>query len=681
MLMRIGFLLASYLGVRVYSHLKNKKGEGQKPLKSLAKHRPPTTELTNIEESDELCDHYFKAGTASLGVALLTRAAPALYPVSLAFIIYTCIPILRRGERQLLERHTVGHDSLYSLYIILAFLTRQEMYIALGVFFYHAGAKMLSMNRAKSQPLISNLVQQQHGKIWVLKDGVEIETGLEDVAVGDIVIVRSGEVIPVDGIIIEGMAMIDQHALTGEAQPVEKEVGDPVFSSTLIVAGQIQIKVTKAGSETTIAKITDILNNTSAYTTSIQLKGEHWADIIAKPIIGLTLITIPTLGLKTATTVSHSTFGNRLRIVAPIGTLNYLHSALDKGLLIKDGRVIEELDKVDTVLFDKTGTLTYEEPVVGDIIVADERYSSDDILTYAATAEHKLKHPIALAIRKKAEQSDISLPAIEDSSFTLGYGISVTIGNQVIRVGSARFMEMENIALPEPLSKALEASHLEGHSLVIVAVDDAVIGAIQIVSTVRPEVKDMLRGLRKRGIQHISIVSGDHEIPTRKLAESLGMDSYFYEVLPQQKAEIVQKLQEQGKTVCFVGDGINDAIAMKAANVSVSLSGATSIATDTAQAILMDGTLTHLCDLFDIAHKLRNNLRRSLVLITVPSVISLSGAIFWGLSLGGSFLIIYSSFALALGNAMLPRLESTIKRRPRSDGESILATPEPGKIQ
>jgi Cu2+-exporting ATPase len=667
MLIRIGFLLASYIGARAYSNYKNKKEHSRKALKTAAKSHKSLSQLTNIEESDKLCDRYFKAGTVSLGVAVLARTIPSLYIFSLGLIIYTCIPILRRGERQLLERHTAGHDLLYSTYIILAFLTRQEMYIALGVFFYHSGAKMLSMNRARSQPLISSLMQQQPDKVWILKDGVEIEMPLEEVSVGDMVVIRAGEVVPVDGIIIEGLAMIDQHALTGEAQPVEKEANESVFSSTLLVAGQVKVKVTKAGSETTISKITGILNNTSAYTTSIQLKGEKWANIIAKPILGLTIVTIPTLGLMTATTVSHSTFGNRLRIVAPIGTLNYLHSALGKGLLIKDGRVIEELDKVDTVLFDKTGTLTYEQPDVGEIISFDEQYSTNDILTFAATAEHKLTHPIALAIRKKAEQSRISMPFIQDSSFTMGYGITVMIENQLIRVGSARFMEMENITITQPISSAMEQSHVEGYSLVMIAVDDAVAGAIQIVSTLRPEVKEMLRGLRKRGIKHISIVSGDHKNPTRKLAESLGMDSYFYEVLPQQKAEIVEQLQRQGKTVCFVGDGINDAIAMNTANVSVSLSGATSIATDTAQAVLMDGSLTHLCDLFDVAHKLKNNLWRSLVLVTIPSVISLTGALFWGLRLGCSFLIIYSSFAVALGNAMLPMLESkTIKKHTKA---------------
>lgn len=663
MLIRIGFLLVSIIGVKIYDNYKSKQGSSKKALKTTVKSRKFLARLSNIEEPDHRLNRYLKVSTASLGLAVLTRTVPALYFVSLGFIIYTCIPILRRGERQILERRTVGHDFLYSIYIMLAFLTRQEMFIALGVFFYHSGAKMLAMNRAMSKPLISSLMQQQPDKIWVLKGGAEIETRLEEVVAGDIVIIRAGEVVAVDGTIVDGLAMIDQHALTGESQPVEKESGEPVFASTLLVSGQIQVEVTKAGSETAISKITEILNNTSAYTSSIQLKGERWANIIAVPVVGLTALAIPTLGLVTATTVSHSTFGNRLRIVAPIGTLNYLHSALAKGLLIKDGRVIEELDKVDTVLFDKTGTLTHEQPEVGRIISSNDQFSSHDILTFAATAEHKLTHPLARAILKKAEEFNLELPAIDESEFSMGYGITVTIENQLIRVGSARFMEMENISIPETITSAMQQSHLEGHSLVLVAVNTEVAGAIQIVSTIRPEVTVMLRGLRKRGIKHISIVSGDHENTTRKLAQSLGMDSYFYEVLPQQKAEIVEKLQKQGKKVCFVGDGINDAIAMNAANVSVSLSGATSIATDTAQAVLMDGSLTHLCDLFDISHKLKNNLWRSLTLVTIPTVISLGGALFWGMRLGCSFLIIYSSFALALGNAMLPILETKTMKK------------------
>jgi Cu2+-exporting ATPase len=671
MVVQFGILVTAYIGVKLYDSYKNKQTLSKKKLKLTPESRKILAKKSNIDAPEKVYDRYFKVSIVSLGLAVWAAVwaptAPLLYVVTMGTIIYTSIPIMKLGERQLLKRRTVGHDVLFTLYIILTFLTHQELYLTIGVFFYHAGSKVLALNQALSKPIITSLIKQQPDTVWVLKEGTEIEVPLADVIVDDIVVIRAGEVVPIDGTIIEGMAMIDQHALTGEAQPVEKETDEQIFSSTLIVSGQIQVKVTKAGHETTISKIAEILNNTAAYTTAIQSKGERWANLIAMPIVGLALLVIPTQGLLAATAVVHSTFGNRLRVLAPLGTLNYLHAAFGYGLLIKDGRAIEELNQVDTVLFDKTGTLTHEQPEVGRIISCHDDYSSNDILTYAATAERKLSHPLAYAILKKAEESNLVLPSLEDSKYHMGYGITVNIDNQVIRVGSARFMEMENMIIPEILKTAIKSSHLEGHSLVLVAINTEVAGAIEIESTLRPEVKAILAGLRQRGIKHIAIVSGDHKYPTQKLAESLGMDSYFYEVLPRQKAEIVKQLQQQGRKVCFVGDGINDAIAMKTANVSVSLRGATAIATDSAQAVLMDGSLSHLCDLFDISHKLKNNLRRTLIFLIVPSAMSLGGALFLGLRLFGSVVITYTGFTIALGNAMLPNLQQKYRQRAGKD--------------
>jgi Cu2+-exporting ATPase len=191
---------------------------------------------------------------------------------------------------------------------------------------------------------------------------------------------------------------------------------------------------------------------------------------------------------------------------------------------------------------------------------------------------------------------------------------------------------------------------------VLVAVNQRVSGAIKIQAQVRPEVKNMINGLRQRGIKHIAIVSGDHKQPTQKLAEELGMDNYFYEILPENKAKIVEQLQADGKSVCFVGDGINDAIAMKKANVSISLHGATSIATDMAEVILMDGSLSHLCDLFDISKKLENNLRNGVLITIIPGVINLSGFLLFHFTILTSLLVMGTFSTLAIGNAMLPYL-------------------------
>jgi Cu2+-exporting ATPase len=357
------------------------------------------------------------------------------------------------------------------------------------------------------------------------------------------------------------------------------------------------------------------------------------------------------LGTSAGLVVLSARFGNSIRILAPLGTFTHLKLASQKGILVKDGRAIENLMKVDTILFDKTGTLTNKALEVDKLILIDD-YAEDELLTYAAAAECKMTHPIAKAILAKA--SHLTLPDIDDSKYQIGFGITINIENRLIQVGSARFLKMEGIVLPDKIKQAMTHAHTIGHSLVMVAVNRQLIGAIELQSVVRSEVKQLVANLRQHGIKHIAIVSGDHKQPTRKLAEELGMDDYFYEILPQEKANIVEQLQKEGKSVCFVGDGINDAIAMKKANVSISLTGASSIATDVAEVVLMDGTLHHLTDLFNIAKQLETNLQTSLSISLVSTAINLSGAFFFNLGFASAVVIKNMVFFVGLGNAMLP---------------------------
>ncbi len=362
---------------------------------------------------------------------------------------------------------------------------------------------------------------------------------------------------------------------------------------------------------------------------------------------------MPILGPVGAAVILNSHISNRIRIFAPLGTLNYLSVASHKGILIKDGRALEGLSQVDTVLFDKTGTLTKELPEVGRIIPFDN-YGENEILVYAAAAECKLAHPIAKAILNKAKEAHLTLPSIDDSKYQIGYGITVKLDNKIIRVGSIRFMDTEGIVLPDKMEETLAYSQTEVHSWVMVAINHKIVGAIEIQTVVRPEVTEIINGLRCRGIKHISIVSGDSKPPTQKLAKSLSMDSYFYNVLPEDKAKIVEQLQKEGKYVCFIGDGINDAIAMKKANVSISLRGATSIATDVAQVILMDGSLSNLGELFDISQDLDANLRQSLIINLMPGVINIGGAFLFHFEILTSISVNVAFYLVGVGNAMLP---------------------------
>jgi P-type E1-E2 ATPase len=322
-------------------------------------------------------------------------------------------------------------------------------------------------------------------------------------------------------------------------------------------------------------------------------------------------------------------------------------------VLVKDGRALELLRDVDTFLFDKTGTLTRERPEVGRILTYD-RHSEREILRWAAAAENKFSHPIAKAIVEQARSQKLDLPALDDSQYSVGYGIKVKVDGRTVRVGSARYMSHEGLTIPPLLAHELELAHADGNSLVMVGVDAAVGGAIELRAAARPEAAAVIAGLRARGAKHLAIISGDHEQPTRKLAERLGMDRYFAEVLPEDKAAYVELLQKEGRKVCFIGDGVNDSIALKKANVSISLRGASSVATDTAQVVFMEDNLTKLLQLHDVSGALRKNIRTSWGLIVVPNLICIAGAFFAGFGVMHSMIFNQIGGMLAVGNGLLP---------------------------
>ena len=665
MLVEAGIVLVAYSGTRLFEKFRDKFTKNVVINQLNRKLQPSMSEkLVNYtdkkwvvnDKTDKSPEHHLKISYASLGVSTIRQffySSPLIVSLNLALYIYNSVSHMKEAENTLLKGQKLSGQVLDTIVIIAAIATNQYFAASFMEMVYYLSDKIKAKTQDKSKDMLMNVFEQQPRNVWVLKDNAEVEVPLESVHIHDIVVVNTGEVVPVDGSIIKGMATIDQHALTGESQPVEKGIGEQVFAATTVITGQIQIQVKKAGLETTISKIGQILNRTTDFKTTAQLKAEQWADEGAWPQLGITGLALLVIGPVGATAVLNTNFGYRIKLSGSLGTLNYLSLASHHSILIKDGRSLESLTTIDTILFDKTGTLTQEQPEVGKIVTC-ESYEVDDLLIYAAAAECKLAHPIAKAIVQKAKNSNLSLPNIEDSNYQIGYGITVTIKNQVIKVGSLRFMTMEGIAIPETIKKAMDSSYEQGHSLVMVAINDKIKGAIEIQPALRPEIKSMISGLRQRGIKYLAIVSGDHKQPTQKLAKELGMDNYFYDILPENKANIVEKLQQEGKSVCFIGDGVNDAVAMKKANVSISLRGATSIATDLAQVVFMDGSLSHLGKLFDIANDLDRQLRKSLLISLIPLPINFIGIFFLHFSLLSTIVINQTSFWSGIGDAMRP---------------------------
>lgn len=523
-----------------------------------------------------------------------------------------------------------------------------------------------SQDRTRKE-IVSILGQQPH-LVWVLQQGMELEVPFEQLQTGDILLLQAGQMIPVDGLIVQGKAAIDQHRLTGESQPLEAGAGDPVLASTVILSGRVQIQVEKTGKATLAAQIEDILANTLEYHHNLETRGEQIADRWVIPSLLMTGLTGATLGLQSAVAVLSNMPGLDMTLLGPMSLLIYLNLASRHHVLIKDGRSLELLQQVDTVIFDKTGTLTLEQPHIRAIHLSadpDIRVDEETVLNVAAAAEQRQHHPVARAILALARERGLTLPDISDTQYEVGYGLRVWLEQDnpsdctlahtpaLVRVGSARFMALESLTIPTEITALEAVGHESGHSCVMVAVDDHVIGAIELEPTLRPGAAAVIAALHQRNLQ-TAIISGDQEAPTRALARKLGIERYFANVLPEEKAAFVSQLQAEGRTVCFVGDGINDAIALKQAEVSVSLRGATTIATDMAQIVLMDQTLTNLPVMFDLSHQLECDLKSSLILLTIPCCFVIGGVFLFHAGLLLSSAIYNVTFIASIANAMSP---------------------------
>lgn len=600
-------------------------------------------------------DHYLKVAGTGLGLSTaghLLYAPLALF--SLPLLGY-CSTVLFNDAVEGLKQKKLRSTILDSVAVGVGVGTGLYALSAFANLTYFASLKILCQTRNKTQQKLADIFSGHPPEVWLLKDGVELSVSLEQVRKNDLVVINTGETVPIDGILVDGIASIDQHMLTGEAQPEEKIAGDQVFATTLLVSGRIVVRVEKTGSDTVAAHIAAMLHNTDDFISVLQTRSEQLANDSVAPTFGVAGLALLSTGPMSSIIVLSSNFSEVMRFSVPLAMLNYLRIASNAGLLIKDGRSLEQLPKVDTVVFDKTGTLTLEQPHVG-AIYPGPGFSDAEVLFYTAAAEYRQTHPIARAVLDAAENMGMTMPAVDDAKYHLGYGIRVNILERTVRVGSARYMRQEKIALPESLKAVEDHAHEQGYSLIYTALDDALCGVVELHPSVRPESADVVRQLQQCGIK-VYILSGDHSGPVKKLAGQLGVDEYIAETLPEDKAKVVEALQHSGKTVCFVGDGINDSIALKKAAVSVSLQDASHVAMDSAQIVLMNKDLRQLITAFELAGEFDANQKLGINLgVIAPSLVCMGGAIGFGFTAATTLLFYCSSAAIGVGTAMLPLL-------------------------
>jgi len=656
-LLTVGVAVFAYGGTRL---IEAHPGKREKMRVRAIHPSRPEEPVPRGEDDEHLSRHYVRTSAATLASALAVPLAPAFAPLCVTLTIYDALPLMRRAEGSLLQGR-LGNDFLSSVVCLASLGLGQALAAALQVTAFHYGELATIRSRNRSRRVFSGVLPIPE-MLRVRRGDDELQIELRELHADDLVLVATGDIVPVDGFVVEGEISVDQHQVTGEALPKGLSPGDPVFAGGLVTEGRAALGVTEASSGTAIARLGGLLRSSVDYTSSLQLLGEKRSDQLALPLLIGSSVALPFVGPSSATAILFSAPANAIRGTASVATTGHLAAITRAGVLVKDGRALEALAGIDTFLFDKTGTLTSDDLAVTDVRVFGN-WSREETLARAAAAETGLSHPVATALVATAtrETGYIEPSKPERSRFRVGFGVVASVSGRPVLVGSRRLMAEEGIVLPSAVRDALDTAEARGASAILVADDRQVQGVVTIEPRLRPEVYAVIHALRRHHARQICVVSGDSQGPTRLIAELLELDDYFYEVLPEDKASLVRRLQDEGRQVCFVGDGVNDALAMKQAHCSVSLHGASEVASDTAQIVLMEPSLEKLPSLLIAAQHQQRHLKQILAYWGAYAVVNTYLNAYLRIGVLPSSLFYGASFAASYLHASLPG----VRRRSR----------------
>lgn len=613
-------------------------------------------------------DYRLRAATSSLGFSLVGTLVNPLFflPGTLGMLVATS-DLYARSYQGIRNQQPVDTYTLVSISLTGCLLGQYYLLGSTASVFYTLSRKLLLKTRRRTHRRLGELfLSQQPRTAWVMLGGVEREIALEALRVGDRLVVYGGQLIPADGLVLEGQASIDQQLLTGEAMPVERGPGEQVFAATLVLAGRLEIHVSCAGKETVAGEMANLLNRTLEYRGEARQKAEQLADATALPTLLTGLFALPLMGPFAALAVVNSHVGYRMSMLESLNNLNHFQVLSERGVLVKDARILDELGRVDTVIFDKTGVLTREEPQVCGITCYSD-YDEAALLALAASVEQRQSHPLARAIVTAARQQGLTLLDVHQVSCQVGQGLSTRLPVGELRIGSARFLAAAGVVLPEVLQ---HADAYPGHTRVLVALDQQLLGVIELQSVPRPEAAALVESLQRRGLE-IHMLSGDHAQPTRHLAQVLGIQHHQAELLPADKARIIQELQAQGQVVCYVGDGLNDAVALTEARVAVSLAGAAPLAMEAADALLLGEQLQPLQDLLAIGPTFTRTRDSSFSMILAPAALGATGVWLFNFGLLETLLLKQLGLGAGLTRVMLPRWQGQTATPVLSHGSAV----------
>jgi Cu+-exporting ATPase len=491
---------------------------------------------------------------------------------------------------------------------------------ALIIAFILLGRFLEARAKGQTSAAIKNLIGLQPKTALVIRRGKEYEIPIEDVQVGDLILVRPGERVPVDGIITKGNPSLDESMVTGESLPVEKKVGDEVIGAAINKTGSFQFKATRIGKDTTLARIVRLVEEAQGSKAPIQRLADVIASYFVPVVIGIAIITFIIwhfLGPNPSLTYAFLNFIAVLVIACPCALGLATPTAImvgtgkgaEHGILIRSAEALERLYKINTILLDKTGTLTEGKPRVTDIIAATP-YTQEQVLRLAASVEHDSEHPLGEAVVKAAEEKRLTLLPTSSFKAIAGLGAVAQVNKKKYLLGSLKLMKDYKIQLGELEQKAA-ALWNDGKTVIFLGVDKKVVGLIALADTLKANTADVVAAIRRQGIE-VGMVTGDNRRAAEAIARQAGIERVLAEVLPEHKAEEVKKLRDEGRVVAMVGDGINDAPALASADVGIAIGTGTDVAMETGDITLIRGDLSGIATAIDLSRRTMRTIKQNL---------------------------------------------------------------------
>ena len=545
-------------------------------------------------------------------LAAVTERVP--FWVGLLAVLAFGWPVFANVARAALRGHVIAH-TVMTVGVVAALAVGQWATAAVVVFFMRVGDFAEGYTAERGRRALRDLTALAPRTARVERDGAEAEVPIGEVRVGEVVVVRPGETIPVDGEVVGGRATVDQATITGEPLPVEAGPGTAVFAATTATLGSLRVRTTKVGPDTTFGRVVALVEEAEANRADVQRLADRFSGWFLPVVVGVAALTyLLTRDPLRVAAVLVVACACSLALATPVAMLASIGAAARQGLLIKGGKYVELLDRADVLLVDKTGTLTLGRPVVTEVVpLAD--LTEDEVLGLAAAVERDSEHPLAEAVRRAARERGTAPPRATGFAAEPGLGVRAEVGGRAVAVGSARFV-------PGAAERA-ESFADPGQTLLWVARDGEPVGVIAAADRVRPEVPEALARLRRHGIGRIELLTGDRAAVAAPLAEALGIDCRA-DLLPEQKIAVVRAHQAEGRVVVMVGDGVNDAPALAQADVGVAMGAAGSdIALEAAHVALMRDDWLLVPELFAIARRTMRTVRVNLCVTGVYNVVGI----------------------------------------------------------